>query len=767
MNKEDHHEVPKIAASAKQLADTAHIREQINAAVHQKSYAHSIHSKANAKTKSSHIDLFELFLGGNEVGHNKSSDDEIVGSSKNTTTFSIRQHIEKVLSESLVSLKSPLNEKKSSIVPNNINTTSAEAHVQVNREKLEIISVVEDPTFSLGEKVIEWKTLQMHIGVRHALIGRTTNDLLLVVEVNGTYQLEHELNFPYVISTTATFTKWNGTHAEGIIAVASTNQITFVRVTDDLSKMEMIWKWTMHGTATTMMYFQLLEADTLLIVSDLENGAAAADIYTFELDTLQSWLLQKIPLQYACPSVSILDVHLEYILCFAQNNSVELYHKYHSGTEGFTHTQSILAAQVQNLATFTIGGLSYLTFGGKKPQILRFSRGKFHPQTILPPSWGFVEYMVPIPARTYRDDLILLIQHRIEFEGSHSIPDLQAAAWQGEAFGSAGLSVPCYYGDVKYERGLSCMLDLDRDQGIFGSSIIQRGNRVSLLVPREQAPSGLFHLEFKLVKVGGDDDDDGSVVGDHQNSRVRDVMQEIVNYQNEMVQQTNDALVNSVEFGGEFTEEWQIDWMEVEEIKIEGDFEADEIWFGDKLWTDDDSTEEDIDALCEILIEQLRQINDFIRSLEVDRIGTSEIKHVESPSANGQFNIDKMHILREKRSAEYVDNVKVKHLNVEFINGVPVENYIFIDNDGILDLGNIDVVVNAELEVAEEVQIPTENISTDVAESAPASNIGSLHVTGDMNVDTINGVVWTEFIQQLVMTNTNNAFDHLDVLGVS
>lgn len=759
-NVEKSKEGKKIEGSAKQLADTAHLRNQINEAIKQKSYVHALHAKEKATKPKLSLDLLNLFSGEKEktVGSNNpnSEEDEIVGAAKTKNSSShLRKYIEDTLAKAMLSTPLVDNEPDQT-VPNNA-TNANEIPLDFYRETLQVISIVEDSSFSLGEKILEWKTLQMHISNGHALIGRTTTDLILVIEVNGTYRLEHELNFPLPISAFLVFTKWNGISEEGIIAVASEHQITFIRVTDALSQMEIIWKWNMYSTPKTMIYFQLNSKDTLLIINDLNDGGVSADIYIFDLDKRQSWLLQKIPLHSACSSVSFLDVHREYILCFAQNNTAELYHQYHAEVDGFKHLQTLYAPRIQTLTTFTIGGISYLTLGGKMPEILRYTSGKFEAQTILPKAWGAVEYMIPIPARTYRDDLILLIQHRVQFGGGHSIPTLSALVWTGEAFDSTALAVPCYFQGVKYEEGISCMIDLHRDDGIFGSSIIQRGNNISLLVPREEAASGLFQLKFKLIKVGG-----SMVTAEPPRDALRETIQELLNYQNGIIAEAMEAVDNSIEFGGEASEEWKINSMEVNELFIEDGFSAKEIWFGDELWTEEDS-EIDIKALLGRLTDYQKQLDDIERSIEADRVGASVIKHVESPPANGQFSTDSIRIIRDKRSTiESVSKLNVKHLYVEFINDVPVESLVFLDNDGTLNLADTDLYMESELKVLDKVQLPSNDYEVTASET-----INSLYVTGNMNADTINGVVWTDFVSQLVLTNMTNSFDHLYVQGVS
>lgn len=358
------------------------------------------------------------------------------------------------------------------------------------RETLQMKSITEDMRFKIGDKVIEWKTLQRHHQEAHALIGLTKSGVLLVLEKNNTYTLETEISLFQPIYFT-TLTHWNHTSAavEGIVIVATEHEIVFLRINEQMTTMESFWMWPVYKKAQYIKYFELDGAPTLMLVAD-----TSANFYRLDFDGRVSYLRESFQLNYPATTAAVVNSGHETFLCFPQKSMVVVYKYTDNRFKRFTQ---IDAENAETLSAFEMGGYSYLAIGGAKPRILRHHRGDFQDQTILAQSWGYVEHFLPIPARTYRDDLILLIQHRVTY-GTHDHSYVEALIWNGRAF-DAALTVPCYVNQVKSPIGMACMLDAEREEGILGATVFQRNRTISILVPRFEAPSGLFDLEIELM----------------------------------------------------------------------------------------------------------------------------------------------------------------------------------------------------------------------------------------------------------------------------
>lgn len=627
-----------------------------------------------------------------------------------------------------------------------------------NRENLHLVSIHEDPTFTLGNNVNTWHTQSCMSGKYHALLGVTDRSLLLVLENNGTYERKQELLLNTAIFTSTTFIKWNGKDMDGFAVLAVDNEIQFVQIWTESPRIEMIWKWNVLRVVKVILYFQIEGKDSLLLVNSMDSNNEthySADIYSFDLNTRQTWLVQKIPLAYPAANAHFMEMGRQYVLVFPQKGSVEVF-RYSRGSDvnqKFVHLKSIESPNVKAVACFQIGGLSYIAVGGRRPQILRYHRQQFYSQTILSTSWGKVEHILPIAARTYRDDLILLVQHRVKFDGGHSVPALEALIWNGEAFVTAALSVPCYYKGVIFESGITCVLDSDRDVGIEGASVIQRGNNISILVPRSEAPSGLYFLAFRLDPV------DNPVVSQEQHTSF-DLLQKF-NAQTDVISAAETVLLNSVDSPTRFTVDWTVGDLESTVVQIDdlSQLTNNEFWLGDTRVTAAD-LEADVPAMLGLLEQYAKEVAELEREV-LDSPSVS----FQSPG-NGQFKMDGLRLLRERREdKEKLSKLTVKNLHVEYINDIPVNDFVFADHNGDIDLTDSDVFIDSEMEVEGDINVA--NKGSDQLGDAIEGSTTNLHVVGNLSIGTINGQDFNDLIRNMVLVNVPNSLNNVVVDGVS
>ena len=270
-----------------------------------------------------------------------------------------------------------------------------------------------------------------------------------------------------------------------ILVVASDHNLLWYQLNNQ--SLELIWNITLHSKVLSTMQFNMNQKNILLLTTT--DGQAR--FYQFELPTQQFWMTQMIHLEVPTSSMTSLEAGQDFVVAFVQNSSVSVY-KYQN--LHFEHLTEIQAANVTAISGFRIGGNSYLAVGGDEPKILRFLMGQLVLQSIFSETFGFIEAFLPIMARTYRDDLILLVQHRVQYP-THSTSMLEALIWNGLAFDSANM-VTCHTADLSEPFGLNCLLDYEREEGLSGATFIKSGQNISLLVPRHEAQSGLYKVNF-------------------------------------------------------------------------------------------------------------------------------------------------------------------------------------------------------------------------------------------------------------------------------
>lgn len=603
------------------------------------------------------------------------------------------------------------------------------------REVLHIKAITEDMQFNLGNKVISWKTIQRNAHDKHALVGLTATAVILLVERNGTYFVQAEVPLLSTPSCMTTYTRWNRTQnvIEGIVIVATRSELVFLRVSEELDTMRLYWIVQMNThTVSAIEYFAINDAHLVVLVS-VDMNPPSANLYRFALDHRELYLRDSFALAVPAKTVSYFTTGSEHFLTFPQRKAAVVY-KF--ANDRFKYFAALDAENIETLEAFEMGGNSYLALGGTRPRILRYFRGEFHDQTILAPSWGQVEHFLPIPARTYRDDLIVLIQHRIDF-ATHNISVLEALIWNGEAFDPA-LSIPCIVNGRKSEHGLGCIMDMDRELGIQGATVLQRNNLITILSPRHEAPSGLFDLEFELRPAAFQYDE-----------LIIDLFSEILVMLDARSHQVTDARQTYDEFETSRNEEIVIADRAFDAISTNYAEWDDEIAQETKLFHGNEPTD-------------AQTITNFI--LAVDQ---KQSRMTSEPP-------------RSKRDDNVVEwrSLNVSNLFIDSINNVSVADFVFLRNN-LLELHGT-LVLQQALDF-DEVQLRDDKLAPhnallnkempleareDANEQAIESAVERLDVNGDFAFEEINGLLWQELIDEIVLKNQPQDLSELVVNGV-
>lgn len=584
------------------------------------------------------------------------------------------------------------------------------------REELNMTSITEDMRFQIGENVIGWRTLQRNRRESHALIGLTNSSVVLVLEKNGVYTLKSEnllLSRPTFLEV---FTFWNHTQQsiDGIVIVSIQHEIVFLRINEAMDNMEIIWIWPTNYITKYLRHFVIDNSDTLLIITDMHGGSSAS-LYRFDMNQKEFYLRESLMLKTKARNMALIQAGHETLMCFPQKGHVIIYKfvEHH-----FKYFKTIESDHAEILSSFEMGGFSYLAIGGNQPKILRYLHGTFLDQTILSKSWGYVEFFLPVPARTYRDDLILFVQHRMDY-GTHTNSFVEALIWNGQAFHPA-LEVPCFVNDHISDLGLGCILDPDREWGIIGATMFLRDHVISILVPRHQAPTGLFDLKIDLLPAVPS-------VNDHLWEELSEIMilletrKEVLKNANELLDRFPQESVEEITI-----KDREVDFIYTQNLELGSVIPIDGVFFNGEQITEE-------------------QYNEFIQLVdEADEL----IRTLEELDRNKRETIKSLHI----------DSVNVTELHAHYINDIPVDDFIFIEN-GTLTIHGTAVVTNIE---AEHVQRMPDDINFQLQQEQPETL-----TVKDLEFEEINGIKWKDFIGQIVLKHLPASLDELVVHGVS
>lgn len=602
------------------------------------------------------------------------------------------------------------------------NGESPQIEFNESREMLNMTSITEDMSFNIGENVLAWRTLQRNTRESHALIGVTNTSIVLVQEKHGVYALKSEELLLSRPTFFITYTFWNQTQRsiDGIVIVSIQYEIVFYRINEAMDKMQFIWMWPLSKRARYIHHFVIDDADTLLIITDAHRGnGSAANLYRFDMNQNEFYLRQSLSLESPARNMALIQTGHETFMCFPQKNHVSIY-RY--AKERFQYFTTIESDHADILTAFEMGGYSYLAVGGTRPKIVRYHHGKFVDQTILAKSWGLVEFFLPVPARTYRDDMILFVQHRMDF-GSHTHSFVEALIWNGHAFDSA-LAVPCYIGKATSSLGLGCIVDPDRKWGIIGATTFRRNQTISILVPRHQAPSGLFDLQIDLLPAEIN-------VNDHLLELLSEVII-LLDTRTEVLKMANDLI-----------EKFPKDPVDVINVKDQHfdvvythDLDLGTTIPSDGIFLDDERiTEEQVEEFYTLL----NEADELLKQLEQLNRTKRDVNHIQSL---------------------YLDSVNVTELNARFINDIPTENLIFVENGTVTYDGTLIVTQSIQANSVER-RRDDEDMIVGQAEQ------GTTVIRGDLNFEEINGIKWKDLINQIVLKHLPVYLDEITVNGVS
>ncbi|EDS33193.1 conserved hypothetical protein [Culex quinquefasciatus] len=578
------------------------------------------------------------------------------------------------------------------------------------RDMLLVNTIKEDVNFTFGENVFAWKTLEHKNKDHHVIVGFSREKIVILYEHFGEYSLEQEIAMVTVPTAFEVITVWDSTDDTAVSClVVATEQILVwytMRSKTNFALTEE-WRWPVYKTTTLIKHIRQKDTDMLLMVGTHPNAqqSVSATLYEFNFERQQFWLMQMLDLDFPCRSIGVVNDGNEYLVAIPQNDTARIYslktgQKYRGK---FDLIANFTSEDVNAVGAFQIGRYLYIAIGGKTPQILRYINGNFTSQNIPAEAFETVEAFFVIPTRTYRDDMILLVQHKMTFS-THELQRLEILVWNGESFDIRS-NIPCYVENDITGNEVSCMLDLYRASGIVGSTIIQRGNQVSMIIPRYQAHSSLFHLNV------------GMLSGSHPITQKIQEMHDTIDAFTKIIQNQDSVIMQAMELIAEAGqldkklvtfENCSFDTIQSNVAVLHANFQWPEsgINIGNATWKYED-TAIDVPAIAQAIEYERSQLVQLEHQLKftVRRNNDSFSLDLEQPlrvhgkvEIGGSLVTDDLYVrrleeepftIRNPRQTEdslkelHVKDLKVRYLNFDNLNGVPATELVFNTGDKI------------------------------------------------------------------------------------
>lgn len=644
--------------------------------------------------------------------------------------------------ESIVSQNSPISRTKDKLEDVDYRVLAkdhlaSEKVFDQYRENLDISIIQEITDFNGGKGIVEWKIINNL--QKSYLIGRSKmNEIAFYIDTNSDHRFEEIQRIQFDREITFEVLKYfdsQANAAKDLLLVSQQKTISFYEITEKNLKKR--YDRVFANSIESIMYIKHGDLDVIMFITEDSNEKFQAKFLLIDFQTGDSHVLQFLTLSSRPKNVTSVDVGSEMIVAFVHEDLVNVYRSQTNVEQKnlkFELVKQIDAKGVTTTKGFRIGGHSYLAIGGNDALILRYVNGEFQHQTHFGQSFGFVENFLPIPLRTYRDDLILLVQHRLDFE-SHSIAAVDALIWNGIEFITA-YSVPCDVVVEPHPQGFTCTLDPDRTKGLIGATFYQlkKENSFILIVPKKNAPSGIFKVTYEIVEA-----EDPLMKEISNLKKSIEKIELMLDYEELVRENISEILRNEFDPRNDFvySDVHNIEEFDTEFLQFEGDITIlnDEVKFIGSTWTREDflNLEENLDEIERTLEKDeqiLREIDEKLN--KVNRINRQIDPQTESSSdsptyfigsfpINGQIVIPKTlnteshdgRTDRNRRQAgdgadnfepkpievSRVSEISAKNLQLNSINGVPFDNIQLIDEDGVLRVPNKHIKFQENLQV--------------------------------------------------------------------
>lgn len=205
---------------------------------------------------------------------------------------------------------------------------------------------------------------------------------------------------------------------------------------------------------------------------------------------------ETIPLRHTAKSSTFTVGQSDYFLSIPQNGYVHIFRYKNNRFAVFT---KVASPGVDLVNSFNIESRSYLVLNGANAGIYEFNNQGVTSKHVENTRMDAINFWLPIKLTTYKDEIVLLAQ-RVLDHGNHKSKKLEVILSSGDKF-YVQEEIPCrYYGDSL--SGIDCLVEEENhNHSINGSAILLFDRALGIVVPRREAPSGLFLLSLKTRRV--------------------------------------------------------------------------------------------------------------------------------------------------------------------------------------------------------------------------------------------------------------------------
>lgn len=677
------------------------------------------------------------------------------------------------------------------------------------RDVLDLIEVRENYTFTIDRIVVDWKTIPNSMRGSQVIVGLTENGLILLTEKGGVFSIRAEITFEgKQLKYFDTIFQWNNYLgvAEGFAVVAVGENLVWVQMGDKFDQLTEVWQWELNKDLTFVKYYKHNDESMLFVSSEVSfpSNRTSVDVYSFDLDKREFWLIQPIQIPNTCYSVAVLDWRKILLIAIPVVNETQIY-KY--ANKRFQLQEIIPSQNVTTVAGFQIGGLCYFAIGGSEPKIIRFQNHRLTEVNVSGKTYNFVQRWLPIPVHTFRDDILLLVQYEVPFD-THSLMVVATLRWDGNQFETV-FDVPCYMDDKLHHSGINCMIDFDKSRGLGGAAVLTSGQKTSVLVPRQQAKSGLYDLKLEIRAAAHPREDQLVEI-----QMMFDYFLDLKDYSDRVLRIAQSTL-EKVEAPKNINVISRLNTVkELITKSIEIDHVVFPISVNGKIVNSNEPKIRTEDVVKELQL----HVSDILHTeLDLDKTDESNV----IVPGNGQFRIHSLRVLnrrgnyhsRKSRQTQpnHLDRLVVSNIDFDFVNGVSKKDLIFSDesnvdfesqleiegsaiisehmkgavnnidldsdvlcfdkNDGIdhLKIGDLEMI-NLELKNSINSVSVTElikQLKNYQQYNHPLLRTESLDVKGYLEFEKVNGIIWVDLLENLVIRDRRDHIDEIHVKGVS
>ncbi|KAK4887110.1 hypothetical protein RN001_003381 [Aquatica leii] len=565
------------------------------------------------------------------------------------------------------------------------------------REELLITDVITDNTFKLNKDVVAWKSISTNGKVYG--VGLLKNSVVILnaklTPDSKSFEITEKVTeFSWNLTAFEIFEHWNlQTKESEIILILSTSNVDapelywYKIIGNDL---EPLWTWHVHKNVTHMRFLQFDDDKyRLLILKDAVSDNF--NLYEFELTpSKEFWLSQTLSLSLPANSSAVNFYGSNFYLSIPQKEQNEV-RVYKLEDNHFKLYQIIRSNNVVHVNAFKIGFKSFLAISGEEGGIYKFTKDYIESQDIQEFSLENVDFWLPVPIKTYRDEVALILQRSIS-HGGHSSFTLDVIVYDGQLFHKLD-EIPCnYFGELVH--GLDCMVDEEGHHGINGAAVLSLKDVLGVLVPHKgNTFLYMIHSILKSVKSPIELEIEKLMNTRDQLQKMieKQVQQETAKKPIKTKEKTPTESANTHNASSKVIHEDVVSVIPVQdELQIDIKEITDRV---DKIGLLLNETEEMFSTIL------LPTANNHFDSLTLSGLlqvqGKTEVNNLNVTTINKEGvedvfkDVVRKHHLNKISGQKVFKNVEVKNISFETINGIEASEIVFNTDDPIIINGNI------------------------------------------------------------------------------